>query len=272
MPADGSRRIDFHSETTNYYVLYRGETVTDITTPVRVTFGASPTTALTDRTAQLDTSFYRVAAVPLSAPLDLDGDGTNDVAELLAGSDPLIKLSLVINEVDYDNIATDTSEFIEIFNPTAGSVSLTNRAVVLINGANNLQYIRVNLTGSLGAGQYLAIGSTNVINALPVGVAGIGLPDSVIQNGSPDGVLLFDATNNGILDAFSYEGSITAGIVIGVPTTFNLVEGIALSTSVADSNSVNGSLSRRPNGSDQNDANADWAFTTTPTPGAANIP
>ena len=50
----------------------------------------------------------------------------------------------------------------------------------------------------------------------------------------------------------------------------SLVEGTALDASVADSNSVAGSLIRNPDGADTNTASADWAFTTTLTPGAAN--
>ena len=53
--------------------------------------------------------------------------------------------------------------------------------------------------------------------------------------------------------------------------TYNLVEGTALDESVVDSNTVAGSLSRIPNGSDTNNAATDWAFTTTLTKGAANV-
>ena len=44
-----------------------------------------------------------------------------------------------------------------------------------------------------------------------------------------------------------------------------------LDASVADSNTVDGSLARIPDGQDTNDANADWEFTSTKTPGAANV-
>ena len=49
------------------------------------------------------------------------------------------------------------------------------------------------------------------------------------------------------------------------------MEGTALAATVADSNTDNGSLARLPDGQDTNDAAADWRFTTTPTPGAANV-
>ena len=44
-----------------------------------------------------------------------------------------------------------------------------------------------------------------------------------------------------------------------------------LPATVADSNTVAGSLSRLPDGKDTNDAASDWAFTKTLTRGAANI-
>ena len=44
-----------------------------------------------------------------------------------------------------------------------------------------------------------------------------------------------------------------------------------LPANVADSNTVDGSLSRIPDGRDTDDAASDWQFTTTPTRGAANV-
>ena len=53
--------------------------------------------------------------------------------------------------------------------------------------------------------------------------------------------------------------------------TYDLVEGTALGDTVADSNTVAGSLSRIPDGGDSNNAAVDWAFTTAVTKGAANV-
>jgi hypothetical protein len=119
-----------------------------------------------------------------------------------------------------------------------------------VNGGDGQEYARVALTGSLAAGAYLSL----AIEA---------------QNGAPDGVALIDTASGALLDALSYEGEITTAVISG--QTYNLVEGTPLPATVADSNTVDGSLSRIPDGQDTNNAASDWAFTQTKTPGAANI-
>jgi hypothetical protein len=156
----------------------------------------------------------------------------------------------VINEIDYDQVGTDGGGFVEIANTGSGAASLDGLALVLVNGGDNQEYDREALSGSLAAGAYLSI----AIEA---------------QNGAPDGVALIDTATGALLDALSYEGVITAAVIDG--QTYNLVEGTALAASVADSNTVDGSLSRLPDGQDSNDAATDWAFTTVKTPGAANV-
>ena len=89
-----------------------------------------------------------------------------------------------------------------------------------------------------------------------------------LQNGSPDGVALVNLTTKTLIDALSYEGAITAATIDG--TTYDLTEGITIDTT-ADSSTVEGSLSRIPNGTDTNNSATDWAFTTTVTRGAANV-
>jgi hypothetical protein len=93
-----------------------------------------------------------------------------------------------------------------------------------------------------------------------------------VQNGAPDGIALVDTTGATptVIDALSYEGSITAAMLTGFPAPVSLVEGTALAATVADSNTTAASLCRAPNGQDTDDAATDWKLCTVPTPGAAN--
>jgi len=177
---------------------------------------------------------------------------------------------LVINEVDYDQPGTDMGEFLELYNGDSSPVDLTNLSVIFINGSSNADYRTVDLTGSLGAGEYLVLANTGV--SVPASVTRIDLPSNGIQNGAPDGVLILDTSSNTVVDALSYEGAITAATISGVvpAMTFNLVEGTP--TTIEDNNTDVLSLVRMPNGADTDDANADWTTSGTPTPGAANTP
>src|SRR5881409_545635 len=86
---DPQRRITLHhpADTNAYYILFRGETVTDISRPIDVALGEhrDPQTAeglLKDLLPLSNQAFYRIRRVPLDQPLDLDGDGIDDVYEL----------------------------------------------------------------------------------------------------------------------------------------------------------------------------------------------
>jgi hypothetical protein len=156
----------------------------------------------------------------------------------------------VLNEIDYDQVGADSGGFVEIFNAGGSAADLSGIALVLVDGGTGAEYLRRTLSGTLAAGAYL------VISVDP-------------QNGAPDGVALL-GPGGALLDALSYEGAIENATIGG--STFNLVEGTMLPVSIADSNTVDGSLSRIPNGSDTDDAATDWAFTTTVTQGATNVP
>ena len=156
---------------------------------------------------------------------------------------------LVINEIDYDQVGADSGGFIEIYNAGDGAADLAGIALVLVDGGTGNEYLRRTLTGTLAAGAYLVV-------------------EADAQNGAPDGVALIGA-GGGLLDALSYEGAIRLRRSARRPT--DLVEGTVLPAATADSNTVAGSLSRIPNGSDTDDAATDWAFTTTVTQGAANV-
>jgi large repetitive protein len=157
---------------------------------------------------------------------------------------------LVINEVDYDQVGADTGGFVEIANTGTDTATLDGIALVLVNGSDGTEYGRKALSGSLAAGAKL------VVSVDP-------------QNGAPDGLALVDTNAGTLLDALSYEGAIPAA-TIGTEV-YDLVEGTVLPADVADSNTVEGTLSRIPDGADSDDAAVDWVFTTTSTPGAANV-
>jgi Lamin Tail Domain len=155
---------------------------------------------------------------------------------------------LVINEVDYDQVGADGSGFVEIHNKGGQDADLSAVDLVAVNGGDSTEYDRVELTGTLAAGGYLAVAIE-------------------LQNGAPDGIALLAGAT--LVDALSYEGAITAATIGGL--TYSLVEGTALPATVEDSNTAAGSLIRNPDGKDTDDAASDWAFTTTVTRGAANV-
>jgi hypothetical protein len=157
---------------------------------------------------------------------------------------------LAINEIDYDQAGTDHDGFVEIVNAGDGAATLDGIAIVLVNGGDSTEYRRLALSGTLAPGAHFVW-------------------DTDSQNGAPDGVALIDTSAGVLLDAISFEGTIVDALIDGV--TFSLVEGTALPADVADSNAVEGSLSRIPDGVDTNDAATDWHFTTVVTRGAANV-
>ncbi|NUO47262.1 MAG: hypothetical protein HOV80_00240, partial [Polyangiaceae bacterium] len=113
--------------------------------------------------------------------------------------------------------------------------------------------------------QYLVVGSTTLLGQ--IANEPLEIPLTSIQNGDPDAVGLF--SGNTLVDVLSYGGSVTMGMVTGIGT-FNFVEGTA--TTVKDTGASAASMVRLPNGADTDNAMADWALTTTPTPGGANVP
>ncbi len=193
-----------------------------------------------------------------------------DYVIVLSGKVP----TLVINEVDYDQVGTDSAEYVEILNPSGADVSLAGLALVLVNGSTSTDYATIDLSsvGSLAAGQYFVVAGSGV--SVPTSALKLDplWTQDAIQNGSPDGLALVDTVTHTVIDALSYEGSITAATITGFPMPVSLVEGTPLATSVADSNTVNGTLCRYPDGQDTNDANTDWRFCTKLTVGTANQP
>jgi hypothetical protein len=81
---DGRFRLSFTiTNSFSYFILYRGGKITNMHQPVDATLGpfvfqlSDPTPVSSNATV-----FYHVRAVPLTHPLDLDGDGIDDGYEL----------------------------------------------------------------------------------------------------------------------------------------------------------------------------------------------
>jgi hypothetical protein len=299
LATNGSRVFIGNGLSTNYYLLYSGATLTNLTTPVAVLQGTNGPCVLLDNYPQTSMQFYRVLTIPAGldsdgdgipdalelmypsclnpydptdASVDCDGDGSSNSQEIARGSDPTVPDRLVINEIDYDQIGTDTAEFVELYNPGTQTIDLSATAIVFVNGANNLEYFRTPLSGTLAPGQYLVAASTNVTPAAGSIFVHFSLDQNAIQNGAPDGVLVINTRSQTVLDSFSYEGAITNAIVNWFSRPINLVRGTPLPNTVADSNVTTGSLARLPNGASSFNDAADWGFTANLTPGAANVP
>ena len=112
-----------------------------------------------------------------------------------------------INEIHYDNFGSDIGEFVEVAGP-AGT-SLTGWSIVLYNGASPFVSYRTDfLTGAI----------PNQSNGY--GTMAINYSSGGIQNGSPDGVALVNASST-LVQFLSYEGVLTAsgGAANGITST-----------------------------------------------------
>lgn len=227
-----------------------------------------------------------VAAEQTSATFVYTNNAAVDAGTLTASFEAstsnaaVVQISPVrINELDYDQDGGDTAEFIELYNTsTTTAANLTNLSVVFVNGsANPAPTYKVVPLGPANGGNPLPPGGYLVISvaSLAIDPGGIRYTPATgwaaqdnIQNGSPDGVLILNTASLDIVDAFSYEGSITAATVTGVTGPVNLVEGTVLPASVVDLTA--GSLCRFPNGRDTNNAATDWRFCAAQSPGKTN--
>jgi endonuclease/exonuclease/phosphatase family metal-dependent hydrolase len=106
---------------------------------------------------------------------------------------------LWINEMHYDNIGSDTGEFIEIV-VQANFNDLDGIGITLYNG---------NPAGSLGSYRSYSFSDLNKGDTQgSITVYYLDLPSNGIQNGSPDGLSL--DVNGALIQFLSYEGTFTA--------------------------------------------------------------
>ncbi|MCP4348818.1 MAG: hypothetical protein GY795_25345 [Desulfobacterales bacterium] len=162
-------------------------------------------------------------------------------------------ICLIINEIDYDQGADDTAEFIEIMNISESPVSLSGYTIDLIDGAGPAVYKTVILNSvSLAPGDYYVVCDTpdsefNCDQAVSLG-------NNFIRDVSPGAVVLKNGSFD--VDTVSYAGS----------------AGGYTETAGADPDSstkAHVSLSRYPDGTDTNDNSTDFSLHCI-TPGGSN--
>ena len=100
-----------------------------------------------------------------------------------------------INEIDYDNVGTDSNEYIEIAGP-AGT-DLSTYSIVLYNGSGGASYSTTNLSGTIDD-EGCGYGAVHFI-----------YPVNGIQNGNPDGVALI-SNDTSVVQFLSYGGTFDA--------------------------------------------------------------
>ncbi|MCX5745102.1 MAG: amidohydrolase family protein [Proteobacteria bacterium] len=188
------------------------------------------------------------------------GTGTSTLTATMGGSTSQATITvntgadhLVINEVDYDQPSTDTAEFVELYNPSATTLTLTGKQLVFINGSDGTTYETINLTGTLASHAYLVFAGPNITAAAGSTKIDPGWTSNAIQNGPPDGIAIIDPVAHTVIDALSYEGLLTAVDLAGFPAPVSFVEGTA-ATAKDESNA--GSLCRKPDGQDTDMARA----------------
>lgn len=256
-------------------------------TPVAITYvgGTGPASVQVDQD-KLTATFTVMTAADASL---LTVTATLDVAKSVS----LPLGSLVINEVDYDNDGSDSTEFVELLNPTGAGINLANYALIFINGENATAPVaagRCDFSAlpvdkqTIGAASYLVIGPTSL--TIPGTVTKLDFANctgavktqtNAVQNGQRDAVALIERGNLAmsiaptVIDVISWEGH-ASPLTVSVDGQNLVINPLPKGTETAavDENTGNGSICRHPNGTNSENPSVDWKHCATATPGAGN--
>ncbi len=167
-----------------------------------------------------------------------------------------------INEFHYDNAGADVGEFVEVAlrTPNASGFTASDYVIELYNGSGGAMYgSAVNLTADTTPTSFPVAGSASMITLYDLAISGI-------QNGSPDGIALVNATNGTVEQFLSYEGTFTAtsGTASGLTST-------DVGVAEAGDTPIGSALAASGSGDDADDFDASsFIFTTSGTPGGIN--
>jgi predicted extracellular nuclease len=144
-------------------------------------------------------------------PDDMDADFNWGFTTLT----PIVS-SVIINEIDADNVSVDALEFVELYDGGAGNTDLSGLVVVFYNGSVDTSYAAFDLDGfSTNAAGYFLLGNSAVSPA-----PSIIFSNDTLQNGA-DAVALFGANASDFPNGTAV-------------TTTNLVDAVVYDTADAD--------------------------------------
>lgn len=111
---------------------------------------------------------------------------------------------VVISEVHYDQWPGDIDNFVELYNPTASAVDLTEWEVVGLDGTPGTEYVTVPLSGSIASEGFFLIGPDSAVYGVVPDVvyAGFNLDDGGVDG---DGVKLKNDLGE-LVDYIAYGG------------------------------------------------------------------
>jgi len=159
---------------------------------VSFTWSSSATSVATASSAGVATGVsVGDATITATAPNAVAGSASLHVNAASTPGLPDVRFS----ELHYDNFGTDAAEAIEVEGP-AGT-SLAGWSVVLYNGNGGVVYNTQTLSGTIAE------------SCSGRGVVVVNYPQDGIQNGSPDGMALVNASGQ-VVEFLSYEGTFPA--------------------------------------------------------------
>ncbi len=152
------------------------------------------------------------------------------LAPALAAQAPVV----FINELDCDQISTDSNEFIELFSP-CGGVSLDDCYLVLYNGAfsapADAEYATISLDGlTIPADGYFVIGQATVLNVDFTPTLFTAL--SQLQNGADGAGIWWDSS--GVLTDLSFDNTTGPGGTALPPAAAILLDAVCYDTADVD--------------------------------------
>jgi len=194
--------------------------------------------------------------------------GTPDEGNVCTGmpSDCPASVELAINELEYQQTGTDSTEYLELFGP--GNQTLNGFTLTFYNGASSNAYLTVDLSGeTIPADGFFVVGSLLVPNVDKAIKSSFGNDTDIIQNegSQPDGIVLsFDGAGLAmpiIVEALAYGGT-------GLPG-FTVDDGVAagqLLPNIGLSDTASTTLQKLPDGNSNG-----WTATFNQTPGSTNV-